>query len=109
MARCKSGKFISEDGTPNGMCISMNCENLAICLSHRDYEIHRKIAEAGVPDVPKRRDRKQKLNECFMHSPNDNKCRGFHPEANCPYPLCDNEECEYKRECCLYKHYEVER
>jgi hypothetical protein len=47
------------------------------------------------------------MNKLFATAPNDNSCRSFHPEANCPYPLCDNMECEEKDDCCIHIDYEV--
>ena len=105
MAICNGKNYIPEDGL-DGMCIADKCENIAICLRHKYYDIHRKIAEAGKAPPIKRRP-KSKMNELFATSPNDNSCRSFHPEANCPYPLCDNMECEKKDDCCIHTDYEV--
>lgn len=111
MAQCNEKNYIPEDGL-DGMCITDKCDNITNCLKHRDYEIHRKIAEAGeTPTVPKLNKggviHQKKLNELFATAPNDNSCRSFHPEANCPYPLCDNMECEERDICCIHTDYEV--
>lgn len=104
MARCGNNQYIP-DRTDTGLCVNKYCENMTECLLHKDYEIHRKIAEAG--EEPTRVKRQPKLNELFKTAPNDNKCQSFYPEANCPYPLCDNMDCEEKDDCCLHANYEV--
>lgn len=75
----KCDQYMPQDGTE--YCVNELCD--LVCLLHIDYDVRKKIEEAG-------------------ETPNDSKCLQFQPESDCYESLCNNMRCVEKVHCDIH-------